>query len=435
MKHLKNQSGQALVLVMMVLTVMLLMGSSLLTQGGKSRAASYGEGEMVRAGYIAEAGAERALAEIKNGPARFKGLTLDENVELISNLVYGSGKINSVMVKRISGTGNPTAFYIKAEGTCGDAQRTIRVQGEMYDPVDFSRGVWVGTPSSFSNNSIIISDVTAQGALTFINNSAANGVITAAGDVTLNNNMTATRIITGGNLTVKNNVVVTMDVSAAGNVKLEENAQIAGEVNAGGDIEMSNNSVITGNVYYNGSIINSGATIEKEQHPGAAETVDVFIPAFPVLDEDWYAENADQILAGDLSGTFSLDGIWYHTGDISISGAYSGNGTVVAGGKVTIDGDLDRADAESSLAVLSFGNNGGVGIEVGKDTSAHALLYTGNQIVIDNNAHVYGSLVCNELDLNKNTRVTYDGTLQDGHPDWVTTVVKVTSWKEKYSVF
>ncbi len=435
MKNLKNESGQALALVMMVLAVMLLMGSSLLTQVGGSREASFEEGEIVRACYIAEAGVERAIAEIKNDSSWFKDLTLDEDVEFISNLNYGGGKIAAVTVRKTSETENPTTFYIESVGEFGDAKRTIEVEGEMYDPVDFPRGVWVRSPSSFSNSSIIASDVTAEGALTFINNSTASGVITAAGDVTLSNNMTATRIITGGNLTVENNVAVSMDVDAAGNVYLDNNALIAGEVNAEGDIEMSNNSEITGEVYYNGSITKGSGAATGTEHPGEAEDVDVSIPSFPILDEDWYAENADQILAGDLSGSFSLDGIWYIPGSISISGTYSGNGTIVAGGKVIINGDLNRADTDSSLAVISFGNDEGVGIEVGNNTTAYALLYTENQIVISNNAHVHGSVICNELGLSNNARVTYDSTLQDDHPDWVTTVVGVTSWKEKYSVF
>lgn len=435
MKNLKNESGQALALVMMVLAVLLLMGSSLLTQGGESRKVSFEEGEIVKACYIAEAGAERAIAEIKNNPSWFKDLALDEDVEFISNLNYGGGKIAAVTVRRTSETENPTTFYIESVGEFGGAKRTIEVQGEMYDPVDFPRGVWVRSPSSFSNNSIIESDVTAEGELTFINNSTASGVITAAGDVTLRNNMTATRIITGGNLTVYNNVEVTMDVDAAGDVFLYNNAVINGEVNAEGNISVSNNAVINGDVYYNGTLTVGPGAATGTEHPGGAEAVDVSIPLFPTLDEDWYAENADQILTGDLSGSINLDGIWYVAGDISISGTYSGNGTIVAGGKVTINGDLNRADTGSSLAVISFGNVDGVGIEVSNNVTAYALLYSPNKIVVSNNAHIHGSVICNMLDLSNNAQVIYDNSLQESHPEWVTTTVRVTSWKEKYPVF
>ncbi|OPX88398.1 MAG: Polymer-forming cytoskeletal [Pelotomaculum sp. PtaB.Bin104] len=448
MNRLKNESGQALVLVMMVMLLLLLMGSSMLTQGSESRKQSYEERKMVQAYYIADAGAEKALARIKNDPFWLKeDLAYNTEVRYIGDpdgvlisepLAYmDGGQITDVTVKRTSVAANPTTFYIKSLGEYQGARRTIEIEGKMYDPVNLPAGVTVNFPSTFSNNTIINSDVISTNDLTFSNNSNISGVITAVGNVMLQNNVSATKVVTGGDLILSNNVQVTMDVEAARDVILYNNVKITGNINAVRNVSLGNNAVITGDVYYNGTLtMGSGALIGEEMlHPGEAHAVNVVPAPFPVLDQDWYARNADRVLTGNLAGSFDVDGISYVAGDISLSGTYSGNGAIVAGGKVTINGDLNRADAGSSLAVISFGNDDGVGIEVSKNITVYALLYCPNKIVIDNNANFHGSVICNVVDVSNNATVTYEDFLQQNQPDWITTGVSITSWKEQYSVF
>lgn len=298
MKSVKDESGQALVLVMMVMTVMLLMGSSMLTQGGESRKASFEERKIVQACYIAEAGVEKAVAEIKNNPFWLKGMALYSSVTYIGSpaVAYAGGQITSVTVKRTSGTANPTTFYIESLGEYQGARRTIEVRGEMYDPAASPGREWTRA-----------------------------------------------------------------------------------------------------------------------------------------LDKSWYAENADRILTDNFSGAFNVDGIYYISGNISISGTYSGAGTIVAGGRVTINGDLDRANVDSSLAIISFGDP--VGIETGSNLTIHALLYTPKKISLGDNSHVYGSAICDMIDTGPGATVTDDNALQSKQPGWTTTIIRITSWKEKYSVF
>lgn len=298
MKGLKHESGQALVLVMMVITVMLLMGSSMLTRGGESRKASFEERKIVQAHYIAEAGAEKAISAIKNNPIWLKGLTFNSDVPYIGPpaAAYAGGQITGVVVKRTSDTANPTTFYIESLGEYQGARRTIQVCGEMYSPFNFPGEGWLSS-----------------------------------------------------------------------------------------------------------------------------------------LDENWYAKNADRVLPDNLSGSFHVDGILYASGNISLSGTYSGAGTIVAGGKVTINGDLTRADADSSLAVISFGDP--VGIEMRNSLTVYALLYTPGKISIGDNSHVYGSVVCSIVDIGQDAAVSDDDTLKNKQPFWIATVIRITSWKEKYSVF
>jgi len=442
MKAKKDESGQALVLVMMITTFILIMSSSMLTQGSESHNASFEEKKIAQANYIAEAGVEKTIAQIKNDPFGLKGLTLNANYTTITSMIYAGGQITSVIVKRTSYTANPTTFYIESLGEYQGAKRTIQVQGKMYDPVDFPRGVWIRSPlSQFGQDSVVDADVSAESTVTFTNNCQVLRNITAAGDVTLRQNMSATKITTGRDLIINNYAQVDVDVDAARDVLMDNNTQINGVINAVRNVNVGSgamigyetqNHVFNGkDVYFNGTITNNGQT--GTQHHGGAHAVNVSIPPFPALDQSWYAKNADQILTGNLSGTFSVDGISYISGNISISGTYSGAGTIVAGGKVTINGNLNRADTNSSLAIISFGSP--VGIETSSNLTIYALLYSPNQIAIDNETHVYGSAICDILNIGQNAAVTDDDALQNNQPKWITTMIRITSWKEKYSVF
>lgn len=100
---------------------------------------------------------------------------------------------------------------------------------------------------------------------------------------------------------------------------------------------------------------------------------------------------------------------------------------------MTINGNLNRSDANSSLAIISFGSP--VGIETSSNLTIYALLYSLNQIAINNETHVYGSAICNIIDIGQNAAVTDDDALQNSQPKWITTMIRITSWKERYSVF
>jgi len=437
MRVIKSQSGQALVLIMIMTSVFLLMGSSMLAQTSQGLKASYEERNIVQAYYIAEAGAEKAVAEIKNNPFWLKGLASNIDVMYIGNpaMDYAGGQITSVKVKRTSSTDNPTLFSITSIGEYQGAKRTIEVQGKMYDPIAFSRGVWISSADSqFDQNSVLDSDVTVQepGTIYFENNCAIYRTITAVGDVVLRQNMTATKVVTSGSVKIENNAQVTTDVEAGGNVTLDNNTRINGATNAVGNVTLDNNAVIGGDVYFDGTLTNNGGSTGA-LHPGEAHAVNVNVPPFPALDQYWFCKNADRTLSGNLSGSFNVDGISYIPGDISISGTYFGKGAIVAGGKVTISGNLTRGNTDSSLAVIAFGSP--VGIETSNNLSVYALLYSPNQIILANGTYLYGSAVCNQIVISQGVRVNDDDLLQDKQPQWITTVVRITSWKEKFSVF
>ncbi|MDD2442924.1 MAG: hypothetical protein PHS52_00275 [Desulfotomaculaceae bacterium] len=315
-----NDSGQALILVMMIMLLVLLMGSSMLTLGSESRQASFDEQRIAQAGYIAEAGIEKAMAKIKYDPFWLKGLDLNKEATFIQALGYAGGTITAVKLKRTSSAGNPTRFYIESLGEYQGARRTIQVEGEMYDPIDFSKGIWVKSPlTQLGENCLINSSITCEGA------------------------------------------------------------------------------------------------------------------GFPVLEENWYAKNADRVLTGDLAGTFGVDGISYAPGSISITGEYSGKGAIIAGGKVTINGELRMEGEGDSLAVISFESANG--IKTSNGSTVYALLYCPGTITVGSGSHVQGSVVCDVIEFGPDSVFTGDQSMPNVFPRWITTTVKVTSWKEKYPVF
>jgi cytoskeletal protein CcmA (bactofilin family) len=438
MSRLQNESGQALLLVMMVLMMLLLLGSAALTRTGSSRVRSLEQQKMVQSIYIAEAGVEKALAYIKGDYLWLKGLTSNTEYAYISNLDYAGGQIKEVKITRTSSIDNPTSFCIESTGDYKGASRTLIVKGEIYDPIDFSKGVWIKDGLSiFSNNNRYDSDIISGGSLVFDNNEDFSGNILAEGSIILRNNAKAGSIVADHDVWLFNKVEVTTQVVSGNDLHIENYGVLTCNALAYGNINMGNNSKIKGDVKYNGSLsLGDDTLIEGTVTHGGVEPASVNLPAFPVLDESIFEDYPDIDKSGNVSGSFNVDGIFYSPGDLNISGTYQGNGLIVAHGKVNITGDLIRADSQSSLAIVAFGqDDAGTGIRSINNHSINALLYTPHKIVLTNNLEFYGSLICREIDVNSNGVVTYDQELNDNHKKWMTTVVKVKSWKELNPVF
>jgi len=433
-----NESGQALLLVMMVLMVLLLLGAAALTRTGSNRVRSLEQQKMVQSMYIAEAGVEKALAYIKDDYLWLKGLTCDTEYTYITNLAFAEGQIKEVKITRISSTDNPTLFSIESTGYYKGATRTLVVKGEMYDPIDFGKGIWIKEGlSTFSNNTSCDSDIISEGSLVFDNNVDFNGNILSAGSIILKNNEKAGKVIANEDVWIFNDVEVITRVVAGKDLHIENSGVLTGNVSVYRNINMGSNSKINGDIEYNGSLsLGTDASIEGTVTYGCVEPININLPAFPVLDESIFKGYPDIATSGNVSGNFNVDGIFYSLGDLNISGTYQGNGLIVTHGKVNITGDLVRADSQSSLVIIAFGHDdGGIGIEAQNNYSINALLYTPHRIVLANNLQFYGSLICGQIDVNNNGVVTYDRELNDAYKKWMTTVVKVKSWKELNPVF
>lgn len=445
MKSFGSESGQALVLVMMMTLLILLMSFSTLTLVSECRKASFVERTMAQAYYIADAGVERALAKIKSDCDWLwyaVHLAPGKKVEFIVNQKYAGGVITRVTVKEESICPTIplsiedityTNILITSEGIYEDSKKTLYVRARVDAPLQFTRGVWVNSQDSEFGNGVIISNVTSSGGLIFRHNSTFSGEITA-----------------GGTVTVSENVTVQADeIKTAKSIILENNAQVNGRVRQAGinpyQVALANGALISEDIYYNGALLNnSGNVIDVSTlHQGSAGIV--MVPTFPALDLLMYEKNYDVKYTGNktFTGDFQVNGIIYVTGDVTISGNYSGVGAIIAGGNVYISSDLKRYhdDPAGSLAILCFGG-GGITIADGKQV--WALLYTPpgepsgvRMINIGDAAIVHGSIICDKIMINpaSNTLVQYESSVSENQPDWITTKISITSWHEHAPAF
>jgi hypothetical protein len=456
MDRLKNELGQALLLVMMVLMVLMMIGAAALTRTSSSHIRSFEQKKMVQSSYIAEAGVERVLAMIKNNPDWLTE-TADFNVQneytnyppSLQNIDFAGGKIEEVKVSRTtSGGDGPISFCIESRGSYQGATRTINVTGEVSDGISFAKGIWINSASEFKNKVECYCDIICKNTLTFKNNDVVGGNIIAEGTVDVKNGMTAYSIISGQDVIIKNGFIMTdkfeiiesdleviSQIKSGGNVSIDK-GEVGGNVVAIGDIELVNQVIIFGDAYYNGKLTmdDTKSSIEGEIYEGVAIPFEVNIPPLPVIDEDTYSENPDRIIdSGILSGAYDIDGITYVPGNLNISGTYSGKGVVAVHGKVTISGDLLRANEDSCLVIIALGQDEGVGISSNnKKTYAH--LYSPYKIDLDTDLF-YGSIICDSIYLSNKTMVYYDKELYENQPDGLTSVVKIKSWKEAFPVF
>lgn len=453
MIRLKNESGQALLLVMMVLMVLMLIGAAALTRTSSSHIRSFEQKKMVQSSYIAEAGIEKVLAHIKNDYKWLKDLEPNKDTNYIfaengeTFLDYAGGRIG-VKVTRTSTGDNPTTFYIESRGDYQDATRTINVTGEVRDGITFARGIWVNSASEFGNKVECYCDIICNSTLTFKNNDIVGGNIIAEGTVDVKNGMTAYSIISGQDVLIKNNLIISdqgeiiesnldviSQIKAGRNISIDKGF-VGGQVSALGDIILENKVDITGDVYYNGELYmdntkSSTGTLYEDK----AVQFEVNIPPLPVIDEDMYSENPDRTIdTGILSGDgYDINGITYAPGNLDISGTYSGRGVVVVQGKVTISGDLIRANEESCLVIIALGQVDGVGISSNNNTT-YAHLFSPYLIDLYTDLF-YGSIICDSVELGNKTVVRYDDKLYQNQPDGLESAVKIKTWKESYPVF
>ena len=453
MERVKNESGQALLLVVMVLMALTLIGAAALTRTGSSRIRSFEQKKMVQSSYIAEAGAEKVLARIKNDLAWLKALKPDKDTHYIfaengeTFLDYAGGRIAYVKVTRTSAGNSPTTFCLESRGDYQGATRTVNVTGEACDGIAFPKGIWVNAATEFENKVECYCDIVGKSTLTFKNNDIVGGNIIAAGTVGVKNGMTAYSIVSGQDVFIKNGLVISdrdeliesnleviSQIKAGGNISIDKGF-VGGQVSAIGDITLENKVNIAGDVYYNGELyMDDKKSSTGTLHKGEAVPFEVNIPSLPVIDKIMYSENPDYTIdSGVLSGIYDFNGIAYAPGDLDISGNYSGRGVVVAQGKATISGDLIRADEDACLVIIALGQVDGVGISSNnKTTYAHLF----SPYLIDLNTELfYGSIICDRVKLGHKTVVRYDNDLYRNQPDGLAAAVKVRSWKEANPVF
>lgn len=432
-----DQKGQALIIVLFMTTVIFLVGGAAVTMGTAVRKNSAYEASQKKAYYIAEAGAEKALARARSDNGWVEGLATGSEYGLVPGYIdsdYAGGEIIYVKVKKEGADLYKNTLSVESQGLYNRVYRKVKVLVEVRKPLGFYRGVWTespdSAPSQFNNNSNINADLLVNGNVTFMNNCRITESVWVDGNVTVSNNVSITpfNLYSGGNVTIENNGLVSGNVEACGDVFLGNNAGVGGNIKAMGNVTLNSGASAGGSIWANGAInLDEHAEVGGGTYPNQSLNLNFTIPDFPTIDVEMYRKDATSYFSGDQTwtGALDLDGLYFIDGDLDIHGTYSGVATIVVNGEVNINGDLVPSDIEENdLCILSTGN-----ISAVNNVMVKALLYSPGVITLDNNEEMQGSVIGRTVNLTNNASITYRQDLAERQPDWVTSKVNIISWE------
>lgn len=269
---LRNQRGQALLLVLILTTAIFMIGSAAVAMGTTVRKNATLDIFQKKAYYIAEAGIEKALADLRQRliyPApNFEEFRIDDKD-------YAGGMIDEVTVtKETAGsdifyTISSSAYYPAGGGT--RARKTLRVKVKVVPDPFLSYG---GPGLKSDSNVNLESPLPLDLGITNIGGS----LLARTGDVSIN-------VLFGGN---------NGGIYAGGNVYLPQGISTGkGEIKAGGDVDLGGIlSTWEGEIWAGGKVdrpflYREGVTI----HENCGPNIPGFpLPSFPVVHKgsEWY---------------------------------------------------------------------------------------------------------------------------------------------------
>ena len=168
-----------------------------------------------------------------------------------------------------------------------------------------------------------------------------------------------------------------------------------GDLYAGGNLTLTgSSSVLNGNVEATGSLSAGSATITGSSYPSTAAV------ALPSVNSANYSGVANQTvnkssLAGatlsPTAGAYYL--IYCGNSNVSISGTFTGKGTIFASGNVTISGPIVLGNSSSRVAIIANGNISFT------SSGPHSAYFYGNGVTVPAGGITItkGALVCNSV--------------------------------------
>ncbi len=351
---LRNKKGQALLLVLILSTVIFLIGSAAVTLSTAVRRNAIRDIWQKKAYYIADAGVEMALADLRQ---RF--IHPDPGFEELSihNAPYADGVIDEVTINDID-TQNEIGSLMKitSKGRYREAYKTLEV------------GVLVTTMADVFNGLSILPETPAD---------------------------------------IDTDVVGNFTLLPAGQSKKPQ-------MIVNGDLTFGSNADINAVVFASGEITDKHNRINsKDKYPNYSH-----IPPFPKLPSmNWFRDNATQCFSGgitideDSNGrrasqeqddflditSLEANGIYIVEGDVSISGTYFVPATIVATGDISVE-DLQRNDRDNGLllTLIALGD-----VSVKGNSDIDAVIVACGSLCGSGNKELFGSIVTQKLDKNK----------------------------------
>ncbi|MGQ9513225.1 PilX N-terminal domain-containing pilus assembly protein, partial [Thermodesulfitimonas sp.] len=272
----RSEDGQALLLTLAVLFLLTLLGAAGLTLATGSKQASMGERERLQALYIAEAGVEKALADLKQRliyPAPgFESFR-------IANEPYAGGVIEEVYVKKET-VGNSVYYTITSVGKYPEEPRPGRLQARKIVKAKVLVGpdpfLAYGGPGPKSDTQVEV-----KGPIMILGESNIQGSLLArTGDVALE----SLELEHQGGIYAGGNVRAGRDFTFSGR----------GEIKAGKDVDLFNASMRTweGEIWAGNEVyLPPGLPGNVIVHKNCGPRIPGFpLPQFPVVGKGspWY---------------------------------------------------------------------------------------------------------------------------------------------------
>src|SRR5665648_122152 len=131
-KSIKNERGMALALVIMVMTVLIILGASILTSSLTETKFSVANEKNLQAEYIAKEGADIIAQHFITSK--------DENAEGTTTMALGIGESAGQAEVQVSSIGG--IYKIQSTGGVGNAQRTVKLYLRPLKLDEVFKGIW-----------------------------------------------------------------------------------------------------------------------------------------------------------------------------------------------------------------------------------------------------------------------------------------------------
>jgi len=417
----KNNDGQALVLVMMVLAALFMLTASLGIITSHTRGNITREQSFTRALYAAEMGLEKTMAKAINDVQWFNGLTQGVKTTVpvtIDPQLAGELSFTVTATKQGRATGQifGTPVLLESVGRSLDsqgnpaAQKTLQSTLLVFTAEDYFKGFSI-LPEEPVQMEI-------KGNATFDTPFIYNGDLTLGGSVS----------VTGTN-----------PVYTTGGLQLSGNASCGTSI-TGYPYIPPFPDLVAG--YYEQKAGEDG--LDHVYSSGASGTTFVFPNSNVGTNTITIAQNKNKT---EEITVYVYNGFYYVDGNVTISGMYQGNAVIFATGDINVASDLtpvnDSGQADPTAGSLTLIALGDAVIE---NSTVYANLMAGGIFQAWGNAWLYGAVCATGANFggghgggsqgggggNFDMEFTSDLAPQD---NYVPVTAKIINWQELYPVF
>ena len=389
---LKNR-GDALLLALIAIVLLLTVGTSILSLGLKARVYSIRDASDISARCAADAGLTKALYEMNQKLQSKSWFGYELPCETNTCLSNCDATFDYTV------TGSPSGYTIRSTGTSGIAQKTVSCILKQQSPFD---------SAIFSEGSIILHN---SGIVDWYNYDSGDANLKVATNSTKN-----------GSISLKNSSIINGDVTVGPGGEPDDVIDLKG----GAKIEGETSSLTQQRELELPTVPNwlkllpSGGTITDNTviyHSGKYSEIDL--------------KSGKKItVVGDVKLYISGDLILGNSAELEIE-----EGSSLA---LFLDGDLESKNSskinnETKIPqnLQIYGLEGCEDMDFKNSSDFYGTIYAPNaDIVIHNSVDIYGSTVSNSFDMRSSGKFMYDASLRDETFSSVPTSLVVTNWRE-----